>query len=293
MARKIPTIQQEIIDNVQSDATLYDPTNTTPSKRGLTSTSAVAIWRLWTFIVATAIGAFEQLLDIYQSTIEAKMIEAPAGTNAWLRSRVLLFQYDAVTPQYIQFNNTNYSFYYDVPNTALCIVTSCAVITNPNKVVLVKVAKGGSTPVPLSSLEKAALTTYLDYINFAGVYFELISADADFIMVGADIYYDGQFASVIVQNVKDAINNYVQNLPFNGLIVLSKLEDAIQSVQGVNDVVFSNVEARPNATIPANAFKLVSAYDVLLRNYSTFAGYSITDTATGRTLDDTLNFVVS
>ena len=62
MARSVSLIQQQMLDNIAADATLSTL---------LTSTSKRAVYRLFTFIVAVAINALEQLIDIFTASVEA------------------------------------------------------------------------------------------------------------------------------------------------------------------------------------------------------------------------------
>jgi hypothetical protein len=294
MARATTTIQSTIINAVQADPNLYDPTNTDPTKQGLTSTSQVAKWKLWTFVVAQAQNLFEQLVDLFKAEVEATVFSAAPGTPQWVQKQVLYFQYNASIPQVIQLNTTTLAPEYPIVNPAYRIITQCSVTTNLNKTALVKVAKAG--PSALSTPERNALTSFLDKICFAGVKFKVISVAADFIMLTYDIYYDGQYSASIAQSTYDAINGFLatsNSTNFDGTISLSKLEDIIQAVPGVRDVVAKQVEVRPASVVAANAYKMVNANQVLLRNYNPFAGYMIVDTDAGRTLADTLNFIVS
>jgi hypothetical protein len=170
------------------------------------------------------------------------------------------------------------------------------VTTLPNKIVSIKVAKGGSTPTPLDNTELSALTSYLSYINFSGVYFNLISDDPDLIYLGVDVYFNGAFSSIIQTNVEQAINNYLTNVNanyFNYTTYLSKIVDVIQSVNGVRDVVLRQVEVRPHFTSVPNAYVMVDNYQTFLRSYNPYAGYMIPDTAMGRTLNDSISYVIN
>lgn len=296
MARSIQTIYNEIIASVQADTNLYDPSNPDPNKRGLTSTSRVAIWRLWAWIVATAQALLEQLIDTYKIEIETIVDKAPSGNALWVQYQVFKFQYSATDPQVIQLDTTYFFPYYTTISENQRIVTQCSVTTLPNKIVSIKVAKGGTTPTPLDSTELSALTSYLSYINFAGVYFNLISDDPDYIYLGVDVYYNGQFSSVIQTNVEQAVNSYLANANaqyFNYTIYLSKLVDIIQAVNGVNDVVLRQVEVRPHFTSVANAYVMVDNYQTYIRQYNPYAGYMIPDTATGRTLGDSITYIIN
>lgn len=293
MARAISAIQAQIVAGVRAEKNLYDPTNADTNKQGLTSTSTVAVWYLWTYIQAVAINIFEQLLDLYKAEVEGFVATASAGTPKWIQKQVLLFQWSATTPQVIQFDTNNFFPYYPSVNPALQIITQCSVTTGPNKIVLVKAA---SNSTALTAPQLAALRSYLDFINFAGVYFQLRSVAADFIMLGYDIYYDGQYSSSIATDCATAINNFLNTSNqnnFNGVTKLSSIEDVLQGVVGVRDVVAKTVEVRAYNVLAANATKLVSGATTILRSCNPFAGYMIVDTGAGRTLADTLNFIVS
>jgi hypothetical protein len=67
--------------------------------------------------------------------------------------------------------------------------------------------------------------------------------------------------------------------------------DAVQSVAGVNDMVFNDVIARMDVTSYGGGTVMVAGSTELQRNYSTFAGYIVSETTTGHTLTDTLTFV--
>lgn len=290
MARSIEIIQSSIIASIKGNTTLYDPSNPDPTKRGLTSPSKVAIWLSWTYVAAVAINIFENILDVYKANLEASIASAAVGTNLWLQAQVLKFQYSATVPQIVQVSST-FSVAYPIVDATLRPITQCAVVNRNTGGYIVKIA---SNLAPITDMPtKNALISYLSQINF-GVKYILVNQDADFLMIGATIYYDGQYSSVIEQSVTDAINAYItdfDNNNFNGDIFLSKIEDAIQAVTGVKDVVLTQIEARAYNILAANATKLVNASTVLSRSYATQAGYIIIDTDAGRTLADTLTFV--
>ena len=78
MARSITTIQNEIIAAKTADSNL----------NSLNSPSAVAIWRLWSRIIAGAIETQEQLWDVFKAELEQIAREAVPGTADWLQKRV-------------------------------------------------------------------------------------------------------------------------------------------------------------------------------------------------------------
>ncbi len=285
----VEAIEARLIATLQSNTTLYDPTNVDPTQRGLTSPSQVAAWRNFLNVIATEIYQQQQVMNLFEQEVEAFIAGQAAGTNTWLQQKVLEFQYSATVAQIIQF--VNFAPQYLTVDETLRIITQCAVVNRNVGGYTVKIA---ANLAPISVPQYDALSSYLAHLNF-GVPFFIINSDPDFLMLDADIIYDGQYSPVIQQDVTDAINDYIQDFNtnnFNGNIVVSKLQDVIQSVPGVIDVRLKQVEGRKSTTPVASATKMVDNAQVLLLGYSTYAGYIIIDTTAGRTLADTLNFIV-
>jgi hypothetical protein len=282
MARPILQTQQQILDNIASDPTLGTV---------LTSTSKRAIYRLLAFIVATAINLLEQLMDVFSANVESIAATASPATPAWIQAQVFKFQYSSTIPQTVQL--INFAPSYPVIDTSLQIITRCSVTTTVASQVQIKVAKE-TTPVALEAAELTALQAYINPpfgIGIAGITYNIISENSDKLYIKANIYYSGNYASVINGNVITAINNYLAALPFNGKVKLSDLEIAIRAVTGVNDVLLINVSARPDATAFGSGTYLIQNQQTISRVWNTVSGYIVPETTTGQTLTDSLNFI--
>ena len=127
MARTVQQIKQQMLDAKNADPTLS----------ALTSTSQTAKWNLYYFIVASCIAIFEQLQDLFKADLEAIASTAAPSTPQWTRNKVLKFQ----TGDVAELNTSTFVIEYPTVNTANQILTRCAVITAPNRTVLIKVAK--------------------------------------------------------------------------------------------------------------------------------------------------------
>lgn len=279
MARTIQQIQQQI----------YNAKNADTNLNGLTSTSQVAVWRLWVYITALAINLFEQLQDLFKTEMETIATQARPGTEAWWQYEIFKFQYSATIPQVLTF--VDFAPVYTTIDDNLKIVTRCSVNTDPNKVVSIKVAKN-DPPEPLTLTEYNSLDGYIQAIRFAGVDYNLISADSDKVMVAADVYVDAQYFSTIQTLVEAALSNYLANVPFNGVIKVSAIEDAIQSVTGVTDIKITTVKARRDTVLIANANIVYDlSTGVNNRTYSSYAGYLVGEDTAGYTFADTINYI--
>lgn len=278
MARDITLIQDQQIEEVGNDSILSTE---------LTSTSKVANWRLWTFISAVSISLFEQVQDIFKKEIEDTVSKASVGSDPWLRDKVLKFQYDATTPQAAQIS-ANFTPEYLVINPGYRIITRCAVVTTANKIAQIKVAKG-DTPTVLTTTELAALDAYVaGVLAFAGIRYEIKNKAADYITITGNIYYNGQYSSVISANVIAAINSYLANLDFNGTLKVLSIEDAIQEVTGVTNVVLTSVRCRPSDVVFADGIEVTGVSD---RSYQADAGYLVEENEPGYSFATTLNFI--
>lgn len=281
MARTIAQIQAQIIATKEAQ----------PELAGLTSTSKRAIWNLWTFVIAACIAIFEQLLDSFLTEVETQVAQSAGASILWLQAKMFQFQYDATTPQIVQLINTVPQ--YPIIDVNKRIITACSVTSSLSNQVSIKVAK--SSPfVALASAELTAAQSYINTIGAAGITYNVISLNADKLYVQAEIYYQGQYSTVIQQNVIDAINSFLQNLSttnFNGSMKISDLEGAIRNVAGVNDVVLNNVRGRDDASSFANGIDLVLNNTVISRQWNTIAGYIVQETTSGKTFADSLTFI--
>lgn len=260
--RSWQTIYAQITAAKQAEASL----------NGLTSTSKAAYWSLWAFIVAVSQSFMEQRFGLLQEEIEDTVDSAIPGTEAWIQAIVLKFQAGNI----IQVNS---DFTYEYPNPQLAeIITSCAVEVSYSGSISIKVAKGGTTPVPLSGSEMTELTAYLDARLPAGQIPFIISTNADTIQIGSVanptiVYYNGQYNSVIQANVIAALEAFMVLLPFNGLIKISAIEEVILAVPGVVDVELSSVIATPSGGSPVVLVSNDPDPIFYARSYQTYAGY--------------------
>jgi len=282
--RTIGEIYEEIVSYKDTQSPLQDLAPTADTEQqllsDLNSTSKVAIWRLFAYIIASAIQTLEGLFDMFKSEVDAKAAAAITGTPYWYQQQVFAFQYG----DSLAFNPDTGKYEYPTIDEGARIVKRCSVTEEADGRVTFKVAKEQSgTLQALDAAELNALAAYVKKIRFAGTQFTLISGNGDLLRVSATVYYDGVLVQSDVQAaVEAAINDYVSNLPFNGLFLINKLIDAIQAVDGVNDVSVSSVETRQNTGDP---------WTQITRDYVPHFGYFRIDDTPGNTLSDTITYV--
>jgi len=258
-----------------------------------------------TFAAATA--TFEQIYDAYTADIENDIAAAAPQTPQWFQAQMLKFQFNLLSPQVLQFDTVNFAPYYTTVIPADQVIKYCSVVAGPLGQTLIKVAAQVSgLPAQIDdgmgggaySGSLAAAQSYANLLSDPAITVNVLSDPADVFYCFATIYYQGGYSAIIKTTVVNAVIAYLNGIPFNGYLTLSALEQAILEVAGVNDVVFTNVQAGISTTAYGSGTVLVSGTDgllpngnVLQRNYSTVAGYIATPTTGLQQLSETLTFV--
>ena len=230
MARSIQEIQTLILQAKAQEPALSE----------LNSTSKVAIWRLWVYIIAVAIWSLEKLFDQHRADIDKRLAELKPHTARWYRSKALAFQYgfDLLTDS-DKFNNQGHT---EEAIEASKIVKYSAVIESKNEGrLIVKIAgEQGEQLQPITDAQKQAFEAYLSEIKDAGVRISVVNYQPDILHLQMKIVYDplvldGNGQSIIhaTHPVETAIKDYLKRLPFNGELVLAHLIDALQQAEGV------------------------------------------------------------
>ena len=230
MARTIQEIQTLILQAKAQE----------PALNELNSTSKVAIWRLWVYIIAVAIWSLEKLFDQHRADIDKRLAELKPHTARWYRSKALAFQYGFdLLPDSDKFNNQGHT---EEAIEASKIVKYSAVIESKNEGrLIVKIAgEQGDTLQPITDAQKQAFESYLQEIKDAGVRLSVVNYQPDVLHLQMKIVYDplvldGNGQSIIhaTKPVETAIKDYLKRLPFNGELVLAHLIDALQQAEGV------------------------------------------------------------
>jgi hypothetical protein len=243
MARTISEIQQALLNQVAADSTLSSQ---------LTSTSNVAIWRLWTYVVAFCQWTLEVLFDQHVAEINNIVATQKAHTLQWYVAMAKKFQYGD--------NLVQDADYYDPVNTTNQIITYAAA-TELNNGLRIKVAKTvGSDLAPLITAEKTAFTAYMNLVKDAGVRLNITSGSPDSLKLTLNIYYNALVLDNMGQRldgtantpVQDAIGDYLKTLPFNGLYTNFALLNAIAAVDGVVIPDLVSAQANYGSTLYVN-----------------------------------------
>jgi hypothetical protein len=210
----------------------------TPELAGLTSTSKVAIWRLWLWIVAYATYILESLWDTKAKELEQKAANTLVGTISWYAQKCREWQYGFL----LEWIDNVYTYRIDDDNAKLA---KWVAISEVEGGIWIKVAKddGNGNPTPLTTSELNDLRAYMHQLKMVGTRVTIVSLDADKLAFDIDVYYYGNYA-VVKDNVINAIVGYLQNLPFDGALSRANLITVINEVAAVEDVYINTLTAQ-------------------------------------------------
>ena len=230
MARMIEQINNEIIKAKESE----------PALAGLTSTSKVAIWRLWAYITAFVIWTLEKIFDEHKKEVSEALSEQKPHTARWYRNKALAFQYGFdLHSETDLFDNTGKSK-EEIENSKIIKYSAVTEVEIESRLIVKIATEQGGELQPISQAQKASFDAYINEIRDAGVRITTINYLPDILKLQMKIYRDplvldenGQSILTGEKPVEKAIKEYFKKLPFNGELVLAHLVDALQQVEGV------------------------------------------------------------
>jgi hypothetical protein len=229
MARAIADIKTSIVTAVASDSNLS----------ALTSTSNVADWNLWAYIVAVAMWTIEKLFDAHVAEVQGILTTQKPHTLQWYATMAKAFQYGAALPADSDtYDNTGLT----ADQVATMQVVSYASATETGTGIRIKAAAlSGSSLAKLSDTQLTAFTAYMAKVKDAGIRLNVTSTDPDTFYSTLTIFYDPLVLDASGQRldgtsntpVQDAITTFLDNLPFNGVLIYNNYIAALQAVDGV------------------------------------------------------------
>lgn len=259
MARTIAQIQAGIAAAKAADSTLS----------GLTSSSQVAIWQLWTWVVATAQWTLENLFEIHKNEVTGIIHSQKPHTLQWYVEKAKAYQKGVPLPP-----DTDV---YDIvpPVIPGVLIVAYAAAVELTGIVRLKVAKSTGGTLAKLGPDLPAFQGYMSRVKDAGVRLQITSDDPDTLQLGLHIFYDplildntgARLDGTALNPVKDAAKSFLENLPFNGLFVINYLIGALQNVEGVRIAEIVTAQAKYGS----------APYTAIPVEYLPDAGYMILD----------------
>jgi len=179
----------------------------------------------------------EQWADTVEAKLNKLLEEKKAHRLLWYQQITLNFMVDMVLVEGNDYYDTTGMTEADIEEAR--VIKFCAVDeSNDASEITIKIATlNGSTKEPVSAEVFVQVKEYLERVKDGGVKINVINLYPYKLGAAVDVYYDGLLLSGDVEAaVRKAVDNYINNLPFNGEFSNMALVDAIQKVTGVKVV---------------------------------------------------------
>lgn len=227
MARSIASIKQEITDTFIAQQTIKQLYQLRDGKTFEDQFSVVSLESILFYIVAVSVWTLEKLFDLHKQEVNTTLSNKKPHRLKWYRDKALAFQKDYTLP-------VDADVYDNLDEKAQVVKYAAAVEPTDSSRLQIKIAGGDKLRDRLSDSEATQVYNYLQHIKDAGVRIDLINQAPDYFSCQLDIYYDAMLLPTDVEtSVRDAINNHIENLDFNGEFSNMGLIDVLQTVQGV------------------------------------------------------------
>jgi len=232
MSRKINDIYEQMLSAKQAESSL----------QGLTSNSLTAIWRLLLYVAAVGVWVVEEQFAMFRAELTDLLESKKPGTLMWYRQQALNYRHGA------DILIDGYGVFYAAADETPRLLAECSVRESGTGLII-KVAKlVGADLAPLAAGEYDSFVYYMSLIKYAGTPLRFINSLPNLLKLQAIIYYDplyiaGNGASLQTgtRQVDQAIEAYLQELPFDGRLQNNDLIAAMRKVAGVRDVALTTI----------------------------------------------------
>lgn len=205
--------------------------------------SKMSIIDAFTWVTAACIWTHENIMDVFKVDLASDLKNRINGTPSYFANALLKYQ----SGDDLVINDEGTACSYATIDESKRIITkvSYSEVTEEgfnDKTLLLKIATG--EPGAYQRIEEDELLkirAYLGNLLFAGQHALVVSRHGDVLIPKVTVYYDGAVeASEVYQNIENALNDFLENIDFDGVVYAQKIVDAIQSAEHVTDVQVDN-----------------------------------------------------
>lgn len=197
-------------------------------------------------IVALACYLVERTFSTTSDEVDAAIDSRYVASIPWYREQALAYQhgYD------LTYNEATRSYGYavDDPDARIVAFAAARETKDSNEVQRVQILVSKEEKQPLTEDELSRFAHYMQRVAPAGSRLDVVSKASDRLQISAQVNYnpllltsDGKRISDGTSPVAEAIENYINTIKYGGVFNKTKLTDAIQSAEGVTDVILRSV----------------------------------------------------
>ncbi|MCR2030820.1 hypothetical protein [Alistipes timonensis] len=255
--RTIEQIKESIAADFMRNEHVAELFTFTPGDSFTAHFSKVSVIGILFYIFAVAAWTLEKLLDTYRGEVDARIEEIIPHRPRWYRDKVLAFMKGkTLVPDTDRYDTEGMT--EDAIAAARVVKHAVAAESADASLLTIKVAgEESGRRCRLDAETEAQLKAYIAEIKDAGVRTALVNTDPDRFSCQVEIYYDPMLVAETVETAcREAVREYIENLPFNGEYTNMALVDALQAVEGVRIVEFkgaTRVAADETVIVPINA----------------------------------------
>lgn len=239
MARTTAEIKKTMTDAFLADATLRARYGLKAGATWGGSFSDVSVENLLLWVVAACCHVVEVLTETWAEEVEAEMAQAVVASVPWYHQVARAFQYgDGLT-----LNEATWQYGYAQADESKQVVKYVAVRDRGTSVEILASGEKDGEPAALSEDVLTAFKQYMNRVKIAGVVLNIKSRAADRLTIGATVWVDPLVIDTDGRRIADgtrpvdaAVKSYLRNIVYGGTFNKTKLVDAIQAVEGVEDV---------------------------------------------------------
>ena len=254
MARTLAQIQEEMLtakDNQAHLAGLND-NNTVDTLfqriwnyffNNNRSSSKVAIWRLWVYIVSFCIWTLETIFDTHSNDVDKRLSGLKPHTPRWYRNMALAFQYGFDLLEDSPFFDNGNKTDAEIEASKVIKYSAVTELEAESRLIIKIATETGDILSPVNTEQLNNFKAYIAEVKDAGVSVTIINYLPDRLRLNMRLVRDALVLDSNGMNrqegnfpVNEVINEFLKNLPFNGQLSIQKLEQKILEVPGVNDL---------------------------------------------------------
>ena len=208
------------------------------------NSSKMSVIDAFTWVTSACIWTFENILDVFKVDLAKDLQNRINGNAAYYANALLKYQ----SGDELEMNEEGTAFSYPTIDETKRVITRVSYSEYQeegfyDKQLILKIATGEPGAYErVSDEELLAIRAYFNQIAFAGTHATIVSRKGDVLVPRVTVYYDGAISEEeVYKNIEDALNDFIANVSFDGVIYTQKIIDAIQRAEHVVDVHISTI----------------------------------------------------
>lgn len=239
MARSVAEIKKTMTDAFMADETIREKYGLSERDTFGGSFSSVSLENILFFILAACYHVLEMIFEQHKTDVENKISKAVVASVPWYHKMALAFQWG----DSLVLNEQTFQYEYAVTDESKQVVKYAAVRDMGTNVQILVSGDTGGRPSALAGDVLAVFKEYMNRVKVAGVILNISSRESDRLMIHATVTADplafdeqGRLLRDGSKPVEDAIAGHLKSIVYGGTFNKTRLVDAIQRVEGVEDV---------------------------------------------------------